>query len=295
MKEKEKTSIAIVVSLDGSSKSALKIVMLHTDGSTATVTTLVDITRDGMNYIRVHGWNKMLDLSGRLETEVSMETGDRARGVQKMKVIDRTGSRYGSLTVIKLNRREFRSARHGFSNYWMCLCDCGEEVEVHQSNLVSGNTKSCGCQSSRKSFAKRVTTHGMSKTPTYTSWSAMKDRCYQVTHKEYKRYGAAGIKVCKRWRDSFENFFADMGERPDGCSLERIDGEKNYTPKNCVWATKEQQANNRRNNRLIEFDGKTMTLAQWAKKTNIPASTIARRIDRGWDIERALGEKNEQS
>ena len=123
----------------------------------------------------------------------------------------------------------------------------------------------------------------------------MKDRCYQVTHKEYKRYGAAGIKVCKRWRDSFENFFADMGERPDGCSLERIDGEKNYTPKNCVWATKEQQANNRRNNRLIEFDGKTMTLAQWAKKTNIPASTIARRIDRGWDVERALGEKNEQS
>ena len=118
----------------------------------------------------------------------------------------------------------------------------------------------------------------------------MKDRCYQPSHKEYKRYGALGISVCKRWRDSFENFFADMGERPKGCTLERIDGKKNYRPSNCIWATKEQQANNRKSNRLIEHGGEVMTLAQWSKKTGIPAATIARRIDRGWDVERALGE-----
>jgi len=207
-----------------------------------------------------------------------------------MPMIDRIGVRYGMLTVVSLERRVFRSSRQGYANYWKCLCDCGNETQVHQSNLVSGNTKSCGCKSSRLTIGDRVTTHGMSETPTYTSWRAMKDRCYQPSHKEYKRYGAVGISVCKRWRDSFENFFADMGERPDGCTLERVNGKKNYSPSNCIWATKEQQANNRKNNRLIEFGGEVMTLAQWSTKTGIPAATIARRIDRGWDVERALGE-----
>jgi hypothetical protein len=207
-----------------------------------------------------------------------------------MPILDRSGSRYGSLTVISLGRRVFRSSRHGYANYWKCLCDCGNEVEVYQSNLTSGNTSSCGCRSSRLTLHKRVTTHGMSKTSTYTSWRAMKDRCYQETHKEYKRYGAIGITVCKRWRESFENFLKDMGERPEGRSLERLDSTKPYSPSNCVWATHEQQANNRRSNRLIKHKGETMTLSQWSKKTGIPAATIARRIDRGWNVKQALGE-----
>ena len=215
-----------------------------------------------------------------------------------MGVIDRVGLRYGSLVVIALSRREFRSSRHGYANYWKCQCDCGNQTEVHQSNLVSGNTGSCGCKSSRLMISKRNTTHGMSKTPTYSSWSAMKDRCYQETHKEYKRYGALGITVCGRWKNSFENFLEDMGERPKGYSLERIDPFKGYSPSNCVWATKEQQANNKRNTKLIKFGYEAMTLARWSRKTGIKAATIYQRIRRGWSVERSLNFKesgNEQS
>lgn len=207
-----------------------------------------------------------------------------------MPMIDRTGMRYGRLTVLSLDRRVFRSSRQGYANYWKCLCDCGSETQVHQSNLVSGNTTSCGCKSSRLTIGDRVTTHGMSKTPTYASWSAMKDRCYQETHKEFKRYGAVGITVCRRWKNSFENFLMDMGERPFGRSLERVNVNKGYSPSNCIWATNEQQANNRRSNRFIKLGKELMTLAQWSKKTGIPAATIARRISRGWDVKRALGE-----
>ncbi len=203
--------------------------------------------------------------------------------------------RYGCLTVTQLGRRDFRSSRHGYANYWRCICDCGNKTEVHQSNLVSGNTTSCGCKSSRLTLPKRNTTHGMSKSATYSSWSAMKDRCYQESHKEYKRYGALGITVCRRWRNSFENFLQDMGERPPGHSLERLDGSKGYKPSNCVWATIYQQANNRRNNRIITNGKESMTLAQWSRKTGISAQTIWQRINRGWDIKRALGESNEQS
>ena len=89
-----------------------------------------------------------------------------------MPMIDRIGVRYGMLTVVSLERRVFRSSRQGYANYWKCLCDCGNETQVHQSNLVSGNTKSCGCKSSRLTIGDRVTTHGMSETPTYTSWRA---------------------------------------------------------------------------------------------------------------------------
>jgi len=116
----------------------------------------------------------------------------------------------------------------------------------------------------------------------------MKDRCYQPTHIEYKRYGALGISVCDEWKKSFENFLKDMGERPDGCSLERIDGKKNYCRSNCVWANAQQQANNRKSNRIVEFNGERMTLAEWSRKTGIHQGTIWARLHRGWDISRAL-------
>ena len=212
--------------------------------------------------------------------------------------IDRTGMRYGNLVVKKCSHAQYRSPRQGSYQFWLCKCDCGNSKIVLANNLVKGNTKSCGCKSSRSSFGHRITTHGMSGTKTYKSWQAMKDRCYSASHIEYKRYGAVGIKVCKRWLDSFENFLQDMGERPGGMSLERKDSTKNYSPSNCKWADAYEQANNRRSNRMISCNGLTKTLAQWSRQIDVDATTISMRIKRGWSVERALNFKengNEQS
>lgn len=203
--------------------------------------------------------------------------------------IDRTGMRYGKLIVIGWSHSQYRSPRHGSYQFWFCKCDCGKSTVVLGNNLVKKNTTSCGCNSSRLTVGDRLTTHGMSKTQTYKSWSAMKDRCYQKSHKEYQRYGARGITVCKRWRDSFEYFFKDMGERPPGHSIDRININKGYSPSNCIWSTSEQQANNRRNNRIIKFESEVMTLARWAKKTGIKYGTLHSRLKMGWSVDRALG------
>lgn len=213
--------------------------------------------------------------------------------------INRTGMRYGNLVVTGWSHSEYRSSRHGSYQFWMCKCDCGNSTIVLANNLVKGNTKSCGCKSSRLSFGDRNTTHGMTATPTYNSWRAMKDRCYCISHIEYKRYGAVGIRVCKRWLNSFENFLNDMGERPEGMSLERKDPKRNYSPSNCKWSDAYEQANNKRNNRMIRCNGSTKTLAQWSRETGVHASTISLRIKRGWSVERALnfykGEQHEQA
>lgn len=202
--------------------------------------------------------------------------------------IDRTGMRYGNLVVTGWSHAKYRSPRQGSYQFWFCKCDCGSAATVLANNLVKGNTTSCGCKSSRVTLKDRVTTHGMTGSPAYKSWQAMKDRCYRESHIEYKRYGAVGIQVCKRWRNSFENFLQDMGERPDGMSLERKDSSKNYSPSNCKWADAYEQANNRSNNRLITCNGVTQTLAQWSRQIDIGATTISLRIKRGWSVEQAL-------
>jgi len=207
-----------------------------------------------------------------------------------MAMIDRTGQRFGDLVVVGLSHKEFRSKRHGYYNFWKCICDCGNETIVLSNNLIRGNTKSCGCKSSRLTIKERVTTHGKVNTSTYTSWRAMKDRCYCKSHVEYKRYGAIGITVCDRWKDSFENFLADMGERPEKHSIERLDPNKGYSPENCVWADKFQQANNRKNNVFLSYDGKTMTATMWARHIGISNSTIYARLKRNWTIEKTLKE-----
>lgn len=203
-------------------------------------------------------------------------------------MIDKTGQRFGMLIVVGLSHKQFRSKRQGYYNYWKCLCDCGNETIVLGNNLKKGNTKSCGCLSSRLTLKERATTHGQTRTKTYNSWRAMKDRCYCASHKEYKRYGAVGVYVCDRWKNSFENFLLDMGERPEGSSIERIDNSKGYFPENCTWATAEQQANNKTNSKIIEFNGKKMSVAMWGKHLGIKAATIHARLKRNWSIEKTL-------
>jgi len=163
------------------------------------------------------------------------------------RVVDETGNRHGRLVVIA------RAWTKGRWTTWECLCDCGETIEVRGHRLRNGHTKSCGClrREQRTAFGESRSTHGHSfvggkETPTYSSWHSMKQRCLNPKATKWKHYGARGVRVCERWRISFENFLADMGERPAGKTLDRIDPDGNYEPGNCRWATMVQQRHNRR-------------------------------------------------
>lgn len=130
--------------------------------------------------------------------------------------------------------------------------------------------------------------HGRANTadPTYGAWRSMRQRCGSPQHKQYRDYGGRGIAVCARWSD-FTNFLTDMGECPPGLSLERKKNDQGYTPDNCVWATTQQQANNRRSCRLVTFEGRTLTIAQWAREVGITRSSMRKRLLR-WPIQKAL-------
>jgi len=205
-----------------------------------------------------------------------------------MKANDKIGQTYGLLKVINFSHKIFRSSRQGYYNFWECLCTCGNKTIVLSENLKNGNTKSCGCQSSRLTFKDRITKHNQSNTKTYNSWRAMKDRCYSKNHIEYKRYGGKGITVCDRWINSYENFLKDMGEKPLGMSLDRINSKKNYEPKNCKWSSIKEQQNNKSTNVFIKFNGQSLTISQWADKFNMPSSRLRARIKRGWNFKDAI-------
>lgn len=155
---------------------------------------------------------------------------------------DLTGKKISQFLVIECVGK----TRYSKNKMYLCRCSCGTEKVVVGSKLTNKTTKSCGCL--RK---KRFIIHGLSITEkyTHTSWRAMIDRCYRRSIKQYKDYGGRGITVCGRWL-SFKNFFADMGRRPKGLTLDRIDNDGNYRHGNCRWATRSQQQNNRRNNKL---------------------------------------------
>lgn len=126
-------------------------------------------------------------------------------------------------------------------------------------------------------------THGMSHTPIYRTWCAMLQRCNNTNNPAYARYGGRGISVCQEWQD-FEKFHADMGDCPEGMSLDRIDNDGDYCRENCRWATYRQQSNNTRGNVLIEYQGKELSLAQWARELGVSRNALAVRYRRGWPV-----------
>lgn len=183
--------------------------------------------------------------------------------------LSRQGVRFHHLVPQKAIRRRGKPA-------WECLCDCGRLHVVMNEQL--GKIKSCGQCGISKEASKR-TTHGMTNTPTWNTWSGMLARCTNPSNKDYKRYGARGISVCDRWK-VFEYFLMDMGERPAGTTIDRIDNLGNYEPGNCRWATVKEQNNNRRSNRVLTTERGELTMSQAAKLSGKSCEVLAYRIDK---------------
>jgi len=160
------------------------------------------------------------------------------------------------------------------SIWWRGYCTThGQRLKFHGDPLYTKNER-----------------HGRTSTPEYKSWCHMRDRCYRQTDKRYTDYGGRGIKVCDSWRNSFMSFYSDMGNKPTPKhQLDRIDNNGNYEPNNCRWATPRDQSNNRRSNTYYTYQGKTMTLAAWARHSGINHDKLRQRVKRyGWPIEKAL-------
>lgn len=199
------------------------------------------------------------------------------------KAHDLSGRVFGRLTAIA------RIPPYGNNKtLWECVCACGRKTRSAASNLKSGMSKSCGCISIEKKRA-RSREHPPKPKSEYAAWRGMRRRCLSSSSASYHRYGGRGITICDRWRDSFDNFIADMGMKPSpGHSLDRVNNDGNYEPGNCRWATMTEQLRNTSTNRYITLNGETMPLSAWVERTGLPGGCIANRLDRGWDVERAL-------
>lgn len=192
-------------------------------------------------------------------------------------VIPIEGMRFGRLTVIsEAGRSKSRNA------LWKCLCDCGNYSVVSGAALRGGYIKSCGCIS-REMVTARNTTHGKRKTRIYRIWHDMKARCLFQKNPNFADYGGRGITVCDEWLNSFEAFYAwaMANGYSDNLTLDRKNNDKGYCPENCRWASRIEQANNKRNNTPIEIDGITMNITQWAKVSGVKQATISYRYKKG--------------
>lgn len=186
-----------------------------------------------------------------------------------------TEQRFGSLTVLERVGSDSRGKA-----LWLCRCDCGGDKVVVGQLLRNGNVTSCGCGATRH---RRHVKHGMSRSKIYSVWTNMKLRCENENDASYPWYGAKGVAVCPEWSSSFQRFYEDMGDPPEGYSLDRIDVEGHYCKGNCKWSTSAEQARNTRSNRHITIGGETKVMADWCSENGIDPSTALKRIKSGWD------------
>ena len=219
----------------------------------------------------------------------------------------RPGQVFGKLTIVAIGADSPSAPKgaepHKYHRYrrWTCLCECGREKLILETNLVRATrpSRSCGCVSGQKlrehtmkhGHSVRVK-HGKTSTPEYRAWGEMKTRCYNENRPSYKYYGGKGIRVCAEWLADFEAFFRDMGPKPAWAdSIDRIDGDKDYEPGNCRWATTAQQARNTARNHWLELDGRKVILEDASKEAGLLSSTVHRRLSRGLSVKDALAKE----
>lgn len=211
---------------------------------------------------------------------------------QPMKIV---GETFARLTVLS---RDW--SKSGDGTWWICECVCGKVGSFRGKSLVSGNTQSCGClqREVRASNGKQNVKHGRgssqkgSRDRTYSSWFCMKSRCQRLTDKEYHRYAGKGVSVCDRWQD-FEAFFEDMGECPEGHTIDREDPRGNYEPGNCRWATRLEQSQNLRTTRKFDCGGEMMSLTELATYFSIDREKLKYRLcEKGLTVDQAVKEIN---
>lgn len=203
--------------------------------------------------------------------------------------IDITGQRFGRLVVLgPVERNKHKQV------IWRCQCDCGAETVVAGYHLRYGDTVSCGCARTDATRDTK-TTHGLGGDRLYSVWSNIKSRCYNTSARDFQHYGGRGISMCDEWRDDVRAFYDYVTALPrynePGMTLDRIDNDSHYEPGNVRWATRREQNFNRRDREssaMIEFRGKRLNVAAWARELGINRSTLWGRIRSGWPIERAL-------
>lgn len=193
-----------------------------------------------------------------------------------------TGLVFGRLTVV--GKSGTRSGRVT----WECCCSCGNTVHTVSHALTSGHSKSCGCWRDERNKGTEIkhghARRGVKLSPTYKTWQSMMTRCYNSGVKSFKDYGGRGITVCNEWHH-FENFLSSMGERPTGTTLDRKNNAKGYSPSNCRWATKFEQARNTRANHIVDYDGHHMTQIEFSERINMKRQTVSWRLRHGWTPE----------
>lgn len=201
------------------------------------------------------------------------------------KPLNLTGQRFGRWNVLEI------APKRRAVTYWRCVCDCGDIGEVSIQNLRSKQSTSCGCRTI-ESTRRRVTKHGATKngieTPEYKAWKQAKTRCFSAKNPDFPYYGGRGISMCPEWAGDFAIFFADMGPRPDGYTLDRIDVNGNYAPGNCRWASRYTQSNNTRQCHYVTHLGRRMTLAQLAAHYSVDYTSVRLRFKKGQTPEQII-------
>lgn len=193
------------------------------------------------------------------------------------KIIEHPGNVYNGWTAVEFSHKEEKTG----ATFWVYRCICGEERPVNASKVHGSQSMNCGC-GRKQTLSGIFSTHKMCDHPMYATWYGMKTRCTNPNQKHWDIYGGRGIRYCERW-ESFESFLEDMQSSwAPGLTLERVDGDGNYEPGNCKWATQKEQANNRKSNvKIICPDGEARTITMAAEKYGIAAGTLAARIRRG--------------
>lgn len=204
------------------------------------------------------------------------------------KAMDLLSQRFGRLIVIEREGND-KSGK----TIWKCVCDCGQTTSVQGSSLKSGTIQSCGCLGREKllEYGKTAAViHDMSRSSIYAIWTNIVDRCYNEKNPNYHRYGGRGITMCDEWRNSFEAFYHDMGERPSvNYSIDRRDNDKGYCKDNCRWATSQEQAANRQRSLYFEYKGERKLLIEWCRTLNLKYSLVYYRIKvLKWEFHEAI-------